>query len=669
MNITKTALFELLNGHYLTTGDKINESYLNESIILAVDNTRWIYDQMRDNRMLSATSVAFLGFQDIAKDIIRCNDYSFVGFDLGPVLVEWLCEFGHGYASLAESIVHVENERKELTMKNTIETTENDVITCAECGCIIESGDIHEVDGEHYCDECFEEKFFVCCECDGVYRRDGSEVEYDGDIYCEDCFNDSFVLCHDCEEFVHINDATYIDYPFHRYHVCPDCLDRFYTKCERCGDYILNDNSYNVYIDEDRTEASWCENCWEYHTWTCEECGDCYSDGVPDHEYVCPSCHGEEEQDCDDIAYWNAPSGVRSYSYKPTACFCPSYTENQIFYGFELEAEAHGNDSDEWADKVNENLGYTYVKHDGSLNDGMEIVSHPATLEYHMSKKDDYERIFREMRAAGWRSHDDGTCGLHVHISKKPMEEKNPFAINNLLIIFDRFWDKLVIFSRRKDHHLDRWAKRYGTVFSDYKGIKDEAKRYGDRYMAVNLKNDHTVEIRMFRGTLNPDTFFATLQLVDVIVNKAIELGANEDIVKSITWNELIKSDHEELREYINKRFRKNGESDDVDERIEEAIAEEVAAEFDYHTSIRFDEVRIGDILCVAPGYGYGMDNVPGVVTGFEDPYIALTFDIEDLPPDHNCYFHNCTSSRDGTVYAPYNNGRWFTANELAILF
>ena len=665
MNITKTVLFELLNGHYLTTGDKINEPYLNHSIILAVDNTRWIYDQMRDNLMLSATSVAFLGFQDIVKDIIRCNDYSLVGFDLGPVLVEWLCEFGHGYASLAESIEHVENERKELTMKNTIETTENNVITCAECGCIIESGDIHEFDGEHYCNECFEENFFVCRGCDEVCRKGGSEYRYNDEYYCEDCFNDNFVLCHNCEEHVHIDDATRIDYPFHRYHVCPDCLDRYYTECERCGDYIYHDDSYNVYIDEDHTMAHWCENCWEYHTWTCEECGDCYSDGVERYDGCCPNCNGSE-QDTGDINDWVAPKGVKNYYYKPAACFCPTYAEDQIFYGFELEAEAHDNDSDEWADKVNETLGYTYVKHDGSLHDGMEIVSHPATLEYHMGKKEAYNDLFAEMREAGWRSHDDGTCGLHVHVSLKPMEERNPSAVANLLILFDRFWNKLVKFSRRKDEQLRRWAKRYGVEFDDYADIKKKAKGRDDRYMAINLENRHTVEVRMFRGTLNPDTFFATLQLVDVIVNKAIDLGVDEAAVNGITWEELVESDYAELNAYLAKRHLLGDEEADLEEEIEEAVAE--AAEAEYR-AMTFGDIRLGDLLAVRNGYGYGIDGCRGTVAGFEGQYIALVFNLEDLPDNHNCYLHNCQSSETCEIFAPGYNGRWFTADELDLPF
>ena len=44
---------------------------------------------------------------------------------------------------------------------------------------------------------------------------------------------------------------------------------------------------------------------------------------------------------------------------------------------------------------MNGALGNTYVKRESSLENGMEIVSHPATLAYHMSKKMDQLASFQ----------------------------------------------------------------------------------------------------------------------------------------------------------------------------------------------------------------------------------------------------------------------------------
>ena len=72
--------------------------------------------------------------------------------------------------------------------------------------------------------------------------------------------------------------------------------------------------------------------------------------------------------------------------------------------------------------------------------------------------------------------------------------------------------------------------------------------------MAVNLANENTVEIRIFRGTLNIRTFFATLQLVKTLVERAIEIGYDAQRANEITWAELVKSNYTELNEYLKIR-------------------------------------------------------------------------------------------------------------------
>lgn len=51
---------------------------------------------------------------------------------------------------------------------------------------------------------------------------------------------------------------------------------------------------------------------------------------------------------------------------------------------------------------------------------------------------------------------------------------------------------------------------------------------HGGRYICVNLQNRDTVEFRMFRGTLKPNTIFATLELLDRICDLAVCLSNEE---------------------------------------------------------------------------------------------------------------------------------------------
>jgi len=75
------------------------------------------------------------------------------------------------------------------------------------------------------------------------------------------------------------------------------------------------------------------------------------------------------------------------------------------------------------------------------------------------------------------------------------------------------------------------------------KTIKD-SKSYQDhsmRYFAVNLTNSETIEIRLWRGSINPETFEATLKFSA----RLAELCKNTSAVKlsKMTFKDLLGSD------------------------------------------------------------------------------------------------------------------------------
>lgn len=477
-----------------------------------------------------------------------------------------------------------DREAQEDTMKTfenidqILEFIENEPIICQHCGCVIEEGHDHEVDGEHYCDDCFERLFVECNECGEIIRRSDAYEGADGELYCERCFYDHFCYCEHCGAVIDIDDAFYDERREEFF--CEDCRDRLYTQCDHCGEWMRDgrDISYEVHTDEndyDRTET-WCENC-TYNTFVCDQCGDiwmCGCDYGGSSEYLCPACAEEREnghQDTDNIDTWQSPKRRMSYGFKPVPCMCATDEERSaagedwkrkiVFYGFELEIDRRNDnrDQDETSSDIVDILPNTYCKEDGSLNlagshSGIEIVSHPATLAYHEQMSSRYEEAFKMLMDDGWLSHNAGTCGLHVHISLHALEDANPYAVHNMLILVDRFWDNLVKFSRRTESQLNSWARRYATRHKDYERIKDMAKHDCNRYMAVNLQNSHTVELRIFRGTLNIETFMATLQLVDVLVKRCIEIGHDYQRLQNITWNELVESDHADLNSYLDRR-------------------------------------------------------------------------------------------------------------------
>ena len=242
-----------------------------------------------------------------------------------------------------------------------------------------------------------------------------------------------------------------------------------------------------------------------------------YERGDDDEEF--PYCY-----DC----YCKRSEGVREYSYKPDPIF---YGAGPRFFGVELEVD-DGGESDRNACALmaiaNGDADRLYIKHDGSLEEGMELVSHPMSLDYHMDVMP-WAELIEKCREMGYTSHRAGTCGLHVHVSRDAFgesEKQQDAAIARILFFVEKFWNELLNFSRRTQNQLDQWAARYGYKNEPLEILDDaKHKNHRGRYTAVNLTNKETIEFRLFRGTLKLNTLLATLQMVDRICDVALHLS------------------------------------------------------------------------------------------------------------------------------------------------
>lgn len=71
---------------------------------------------------------------------------------------------------------------------------------------------------------------------------------------------------------------------------------------------------------------------------------------------------------------------------------------------------------------------------------------------------------------------------------------------------------------------------------------------HSSRYHAVNNSNSYTVELRVFRGTLNAETFVATVDFAYNLVKNA------KDVVDFKNVSEWLKGMRPETIEYIKSR-------------------------------------------------------------------------------------------------------------------
>lgn len=275
--------------------------------------------------------------------------------------------------------------------------------------------------------------------------------------------------------------------------------------------------------------------------WDCDDVmhtDDLYSNEY-DHHLRCCSCDEEYVSACEHDRAREESTLVHSYGYKPNPSFLhddgtSSYyslmqdNRSTLYLGIEEEVECVDGDIDEGAEFVLATINHeadekvVYLKEDGSISHGFEIVSHPATLGFFMNHFK-WEGI-KGLSRLGYESWNKRSCGLHIHMSRAAFkDDKHLFKF--LKFVYGNPTE-LIKFAGRKSSYAKFDVDTFLNSWNDY-GQRDSirgstfmkmAKREtinDDRYCAVNLRNVQTVELRFFRPSLKPETVQAALQFCD----------------------------------------------------------------------------------------------------------------------------------------------------------
>ena len=345
------------------------------------------------------------------------------------------------------------------------------------------------------------------CEFCGKELFESEAFTFDGVTMCRDCMENQTVICDRCNTRIWAEDDEGSDC----ISLCQDCYDQYYTHCERCGRLISYDYANYLEYDDD---TPYCESCYS-------------------------------------IMSENAV--IHEYSYKPEPVF---HGDDKLYLGVELEIDNGGECSDNaerLLDIANFQCDNMFIKRDGSIDDGFELVTHPMALEYH-EKEMPWRKILNTAVTMHYRSHNTKTCGLHCHVSRSAFGdtyEKQEEVIARIVYFVEAHWNELLKFSRRTETTIMRWASRYG-IAENTKMTYDKAKKGNmGRYVCVNLQNSQTVEFRIFRGTLRYETLIAALQLVHEICTAAISMSDKE--FESMSWCDFVSriKDKPELVNYL----------------------------------------------------------------------------------------------------------------------
>lgn len=333
-------------------------------------------------------------------------------------------------------------------------------------------------------------------------------------------------------------------------------------RCWDCADIQLRPDSVPTRVRPHTRDygRDYCESCAS-DAEECMRCGDLFAQGQLCGD-CCPECEeriaeeGEERQsrEADNIIgpYHNARrrSATREVPSPWTLRHCR-------WFGVEVEAESVTGDCVSSARAVLEAIHpqgvpadhsrdrLAWCEHDGSLNDGFEIITQPMGLDTHR----DLWRVLDTRAVSALRSHDTETCGLHVHVSRS--------GLSSLTIA------KAVVFlnSGENDTLITRLARRSGNGYCKRKHgakVNCAAVQSFDRYERLNLTNSRTVEFRIFRGSLNRKTVLASVEFAHAVLEFCAQSSAAQLTAAAfVAWvfAPAQKADTAELRGLIARRM------------------------------------------------------------------------------------------------------------------
>lgn len=452
--------------------------------------------------------------------------------------------------------------------------------TCGECGKV---RNIHkEVNGIEYCESCFNKNFKTCDYCSKTHRvalfvgtqleqakwptifqQEGREEglpksvcrecftklkETHEEVEVRECLNCNRIYgrnqrgstdkyCADCVEglpkCLHCNSPTHNSQRVEVIrngrrdvsHICPHCLKHLAKRCGNCNYYSfeykkLTGPMGSGYVChsclEDGAELGkkfeQCPACLSFallesRTGQCAKCTHMYIDNN------CKACGSTRDTDLRCRVCGPEAGKIYSYGLKPRPQF--HYTEKDkrkretMFFGIENEVSYSSRDKMQTALKtLYKNFGPEELicKSDASISGyGFEIVTQPYTLgALHGS---DITKMFEH------KPLDNPSCGMHIHVSRP--------SFDNDLHIY-----KVTNFIHENPHFINMVARRdyngYNRALTEKVSTvikKDKIGSQTDRHVRVNLRNEKTIEFRMFARAVREFQVYCAVEFLHSLIN------------------------------------------------------------------------------------------------------------------------------------------------------
>ena len=335
--------------------------------------------------------------------------------------------------------------------------------------------------------------------------------------------------------------------------LCEDCR----SWCDNCEEYMSNDSSHYV-----EGVGDYCESCWENNTCYCERCSNTYPDSISQYhiedrgEYWCEGCYEHEGSYCEDCDQYfsrecegcGEGSGGRSnlihqYSYKPSPTFFGDDKHN-LYFGLELEMEIRSGNLRESAQYIQSKVGDSiYLKDDSSIGRGgyagFELVSHPLSFGHWTSQMSNLWQGLEYLRDNEQaRSWDAESCGIHIHTSRAGFKS-GAHTHRWLTLIYKNAPEMMKFAGRKSDYAKFNDVWQYDEYDRPYFSVKHKLDRrsHTERYSAVNTQNEHTLELRFFRGTTKPSGVLSAIELAHASIEYTRDMTLSDVKLGMLKWD------------------------------------------------------------------------------------------------------------------------------------
>jgi len=337
-------------------------------------------------------------------------------------------------------------------------------------------------------------------------------------------------------KFLKEYDCVSIFWKNHHYHGIQTI--NYKCKCRNCGD--IKNSSEMAEISNIKYEII-CQECaQEVGSYgKCKICNNFFHLGATG-----GTCNCHKGKTRNEINRYNAKIAPKYFKYNKN---------DYILFGIELEVEFEGSSGLNEMIEVDEKK-WLYYKHDGTIGNGIEIVTHPIGWNWINKNKDEFKPIFG-LASRGMKSRRTNTCGMHIHLSKNLF---STFHLYKFMAFFHKNIPYTIYISERLYDDLQRWSYYYSGDTESLKGMA--FRKYGnERHAAINLENPETVEVRIFKGTLSPVTFFKNIEFVKAVfdftrITKATKIAnCEEEFEKYVRAN---RKEFPNLVKFINIKKR-----------------------------------------------------------------------------------------------------------------